>query len=951
MTSRHSIIARLLLLAGIALALMLALPAPARASDAEWRDLDRVLDLRPRKVYDDGAALMRRAQDGGDKKAQVKALRMMLSARLTGIGQDDATLSKDIDDALTLAGESGDLDAQVWFMYAKALAQITAGRQLEGMRQLDATLVLADKYHFERTRAYVHLMKGIALVTLSRIAEAEPWLTKAYALFEAQEDAPGMAMSLKSIGETYSFPLDESTAVESRKKALDIYAKALRVFVPEDHPVISAGIYNVMGATYYLTKDYVQARLSLEKSLAALQRIDIPEAVAEVRLRLARVAVGEERYTEALDLLDQSVVTFTRLQRKRRLAAIEIARATAWAGLGRRQHSFDALKQAQALLSQIDSPDLQVLQYQEAAKIYERFGEFHEAYKQMSALREQDQRFSRAFNARLNEELQVRFEVQLKDAENARLVAEKKGENARRMALYLALALSVLLLGALALYLRRRVLQAHDEVRHQHALAEAEAAANQAKSAFLANMSHELRSPLNAMLGFTRLLIRDPRLYDDGRDDLNVVLKSGEHLYTLINQVLDLSKIESGHTTLNEVDFDLYELLDELSDMFTVAARQKGLILRVENGPNVPRHVRTDAVKLRQVLINLVNNAIKFTERGGVTVRVERPAESEEQGGVARLSFAVRDTGVGIAAEEQGKLGEAFVQAQAGRQAREGTGLGLALSRGFVQLMGGELRLASEPGKGTTLDFTLPMGLGEAQQEAQRHAPARRVVGLRAGQPRYRILVVDDRAEGRQLLSRLLVPLGMEVGEAGNGEEALVQWEAWHPQLIFMDMRMPVMDGREATRRLRALEGRQGGQNESRPEHTAIVALTASTFLEEREAILADGCDDFLSKPFNEEELFDVLRQHLKAEFVYEGDPAAQADALSKNAVLPLHGLPAAMLRQLEDALRQMDVQAVARAIESVRQHDARAAGMLEAMAADFQYECMLDALINSTGR
>jgi signal transduction histidine kinase/ActR/RegA family two-component response regulator len=475
----------------------------------------------------------------------------------------------------------------------------------------------------------------------------------------------------------------------------------------------------------------------------------------------------------------------------------------------------------------------------------------------------------------------MRFDVKAKETENALLHAEQKEAETRRLALALALALTLVLLGGFAFYLRRRAVVAKTESKYHRALAisesrraEALAAASQAKSTFLANMSHELRSPLNAMLGFARILMHDNRLPSDVRDDLTVIRNSGEHLYALINQVLDLSKIEAGQAAFNEANFDLYGLLDDLTGMFSIAAKQKGLDLTIDSEPEVPQFVRTDVVKLRQVLINLITNGLKFTNAGRVILRVGNPGESElgrdqssDPVATRLLSFAVIDTGVGIAPEELSRLGEAFVQAKAGLQAKEGTGLGLALSRSFVRLMGGELKISSQVDKGTTLEFDIPVRVVESESvTADTAEAARRVIGLAPNQPCYRILTVDDRIEARQLIKRLLGPLGFEVRDATNGQEAIAVWEEWQPHLIFMDMRMPVMDGREATRRIKATE--QG-------KKTIIIAFTASGFEDEREKILGFGCDDFLRKPFREDALFKLLHKHLAVNFIYEEEDAS----------------------------------------------------------------------------
>ncbi|HAX80374.1 MAG TPA: histidine kinase, partial [Cyanobacteria bacterium UBA11372] len=407
-----------------------------------------------------------------------------------------------------------------------------------------------------------------------------------------------------------------------------------------------------------------------------------------------------------------------------------------------------------------------------------------------------------------------------------------------------------------AQHLEERVRQRTAELLEAKEAAEA---ADEAKSTFLATMSHELRTPLNAILGFAQLMKYDSSLSPSYRENLNIISRSGEHLLALINDILDMSKIESGRMLLMENAFDLYMLLDSLEQMFQLQATEKGLTLKFERSPSVPQYLRTDERKLRQILINLLGNAIKFTRFGGVTVRV-RMANGKDNYNYQlpntyyQLHFEIEDTGCGIPIAEIKDLFEPFVQSKTNRGFQEGTGLGLPISRAFVRLMGGDLTLVrTAVGKGTTFAFEMQVTLAAAAAVAVT-APVRRAIALEADQPTYRLLVVEDGWENRQLLVKLLQPMGFELKEAVNGLEALDILQSWKPHLIWMDLRMPVMDGYEATQQIRAsLEG----------EAMAIIALTAHVFKEERAAILSAGFDDCVSKPFREAELFAAMSQHL----------------------------------------------------------------------------------------
>lgn len=462
--------------------------------------------------------------------------------------------------------------------------------------------------------------------------------------------------------------------------------------------------------------------------------------------------------------------------------------------------------------------------------------------------------------------------------------------------------------------------------------------ANQAKSAFLASMSHELRTPLNTILGFTRLVQRSQPLTPEQREYLRIVQRSGEHLLSLINNVLDLARIEAGRITLNATPVDLYQLLDDLEDMFHLRAADKRLQLVCAHASDVPRYIHIDGVKLRQVLINLLNNAIKFTTTGSVTLhvsRVEPPdtVDSASSNTQTTLHVAVADTGVGIAPEELPLVFEAFHQTASGRQAHEGTGLGLPISRRFVALMGGDLQLRSQVGQGTTVMFDIPVTV--LSSDNQTHTTSRYVVGLTPGQPTYRILVVDDRWTNRHLLVQLLVPLGFEVREASNGQEALDIWQHWQPHLIWMDMRMPVMDGYEATRRIKSTTSGQA---------TAVIALTASTLEEERAIILSAGCDDFVRKPFSEVDIFEIMRKHIGVDYIYADSPTMPPPlppAVTLTAE-DLTVLPPSLLASLEQAVITTAPDRINDLILQIQPEHAALAHTLTYMVDEFEYAELL---------
>ncbi len=463
--------------------------------------------------------------------------------------------------------------------------------------------------------------------------------------------------------------------------------------------------------------------------------------------------------------------------------------------------------------------------------------------------------------------------------------------------------------------------------------------ANRAKSEFLSNMSHELRTPLNAILGFTQVLARDSSLNSDHQDSLQIINRSGEHLLSLINDVLEMSKIEAGRATLNYGNFDLHHLLHSIEEMLRFKAKSKELNLTCEIGAEVPRYITGDEGKLRQVLINLMGNAIKFTDQGVVTLSVQSLSVNYNY---HQLLFAVSDTGTGIASSEIDCLFEAFVQSASGQKSQEGTGLGLPISRQFVRLMGGDISVSSIIDLGTTFKFEIPV-----QTPVSTDIPTpelkstRRVLGLAPNQPQYKILIVEDRPENQMVLCKLLEPMGFEVKVAEDGKQGIEIWEDWSPHLIWMDMRMPVMDGYEATRRIKATAQ---GQN------TVIIALTASAFEEERSQVIAAGCDDFVRKPFQTELLFAKMGEYLGVSYVYEDIPNSNLRSLPSSCTQELSSqdlefMPEQWREQIYLAASQLDEDQILELIEQVS--NGNLASGLRDLVTSFRFDKLISLTAN----
>ena len=443
--------------------------------------------------------------------------------------------------------------------------------------------------------------------------------------------------------------------------------------------------------------------------------------------------------------------------------------------------------------------------------------------------------------------------------------------------------------------------------------------ANKAKSVFLANMSHELRTPLNAVLGFSQLLQRESGLSEEGRKSLATINRSGQHLLALINDVLEISRIEAGRSDVQIRAFDLQDALSSVEEMIRGRAEGKDLLFQADYAASLPRYVKGDESHLKQVLINLLGNAVKYTKQGHVMLRVSR----RNLGRSEAICFEVSDTGPGISIEDQTRIFQPFYQTAAGIAQAEGTGLGLAISREYTRQMNGSLSVDSQLGQGSVFTLTLP--LAEAEASAIKTATGH-VIGLEGEQQEVRVLVVDDKADNRELVRQLLVAAGIDVRTANDGQQAVDAFKDWQPRLIWMDMRMPVMDGYESTRQIRALPG---------GDVVKIIALTASAFEEDRAAILAAGCDDMVRKPLEEDRLFAVMGELLGLRYRY-----AEAVTPAQTATeLDLSVLPAEMQQKLKAAAEALDVDEIKTLVAQIGTAHPPLAAALETLVQAYRFD------------
>ncbi|KPA18821.1 two-component hybrid sensor and regulator, partial [Candidatus Magnetomorum sp. HK-1] len=461
---------------------------------------------------------------------------------------------------------------------------------------------------------------------------------------------------------------------------------------------------------------------------------------------------------------------------------------------------------------------------------------------------------------------------------------------------------------------------------------------NKAKNIFLANMSHELRTPLNSILGFNELIMRHKSHDSTTQDYLNTIHKNGEHLLSLINDIIDLSKIEENQTVLNQRKIHFHTFLDDIKNTMMPSAQEKDLTLFFNLENNLAQYIRVDDVKLKQILINLISNAIKFTDKGHIEINVRSEYQLKQADNHIQLFFDVIDTGIGICDDKPEMLFDIFTQSTLHKAATQNSaGLGLNICKKFVHLMGGDIGVKKQSAKGAHFFFHIPVIAVESED---RKIDKKQVVSLAPDQGSFKILVVDDIASNRNYLLSSLKPVGFDVQEAENGQKALDIWKEWQPDLIWLDIFMPVIDGFEVVKKIRKME--------SENQHVIIIAVSASSYEEDRHIAINSGCDDFLLKPFSLNNMFHLMASHLNISYVYkklqneERKNILLSDDAIKRIIL---NMPKSFQKDLKNAVNMLDSFKTKQLIQVIEKQDALAGNILMDSIKNYNFSYILSLL------
>ncbi len=693
----------------------------------------------------------------------------------------------------------------------------------------------------------------------------------------------------------------------------------------------SSDIVLLGGTEVDVAKLYREGQISLREQTKAMENLRLKQQTLTRQLNQARS--DSTRLEEQLTALQQNLEKQTRLYKTRNteLEALSI----------QINEKNTLIEQHKSALSQQQSAIIE-----QSKKLAENQVKYDQLYQQI-----QTREIELKQQETLITERSQFINQQDKKIEQQNKTLNKQSETINQQQnILLVVVIAAILLGAMAILTYRNYLskqrsnQKLELLTQQLSAAKLQAElASQSKSRFLANMSHELRTPLNAILGFSQLLAKRQPEPAKLKADLQTINASGEHLLNLINDILDMSKIEAGAAKLQLESFDLGGALIELVDMMRIRAESKGLELNLDQSSKFPRCIYGDLGKIRQILINLLSNAIKFTNNGSITLSLD--AEHIGNSDDVIIKFIVKDTGIGIAASQQDTIFKPFEQIdnqQNTNTGQKGTGLGMAITQQFVSLMKGNIYVDSEQGQGSTFCVELPVTVSH-EQHTLTSSSHQKIVGIRNRPNPLKVLIVEDQKDSARLLERILQAIGIETKIAENGQIAITLFEQWQPQFIWMDRRMPIMDGPTATAKIRRLAG---------GEQVKIVALTASALQDEAANIMQYGFDKFLAKPYKMETIYDTMAELLELDYEYERDQEATkshaaTNDLSKTVITPasLQALSLSVRKQLYDAALELDSEKVLHVANTIEAEDKELANHIIFYSEQFKFEELLNLL------